>query len=82
MPDYLHLVNEFMWQTDDQRPHYPRIEKFLDYWDKHIDDLRQDTQDEWEFRLRTMILFAFNFIDDVDGVNKDIVYPKNPPKTK
>ena len=54
----------------------------LDYWDKNIDDLRQDTQDEWEFRLRTMILFAFNFIDDVDGVNIDIVYPKNPPKTK
>ncbi|SVC89037.1 uncharacterized protein METZ01_LOCUS341891, partial [marine metagenome] len=30
IPDYLHVVNEFMWQTDDQRPHYPRIEKFLD----------------------------------------------------
>jgi len=26
-----------MWQTEDQVPDYPRIEKFLDYWDKNID---------------------------------------------
>ena len=26
-----------MWQTDDQLPEYPRITKFLDYWDKNID---------------------------------------------
>ena len=37
MPDYLHLVNEFIWQTDDQIPDYPRIGRFLDYWDKNID---------------------------------------------
>ena len=37
MPDHLHLVQEFMWQTEDQRPDYPRIDKFLTYWDKHID---------------------------------------------
>lgn len=37
IPDYLHLVNEFVWQTDDQLPEYPRITKFLDYWDKNID---------------------------------------------
>ncbi len=34
IPDHLHLVNEFFWQTDDQKPDYPRINKFLDYWDK------------------------------------------------
>tara|TARA_Y100000748_G_scaffold281727_1_gene261557 strand:- start:370 stop:618 length:249 start_codon:yes stop_codon:yes gene_type:complete len=37
IPDYLNLVNEFIWQTRDQLPDYPRIERFLDYWDKHID---------------------------------------------
>ncbi len=37
IPDYLHLVNEFIWQTEDQQPDYPRINQFLDYWDKNID---------------------------------------------
>ena len=32
-----HIVNEFMWQTDDQRPDFPRIGRFLNYWDKYID---------------------------------------------
>ena len=26
-----------MWQTEDQLPEFPRIAKFLDYWDKNID---------------------------------------------
>ena len=37
IPDYLHIVNEFVWQTEDQIPEFPRITKFLDYWDKNID---------------------------------------------
>ena len=37
MPDYLNLVNEFIWQTRDQLPDYPRIERFLEYWDQNID---------------------------------------------
>ena len=37
IPDYLHIVNEFVWQTEDQLPDYPRIGRFLNYWDKHID---------------------------------------------
>ena len=37
IPDYLNIVQEFMWQTEDQLPEYPRITKFLDYWDKNID---------------------------------------------
>ena len=37
MPDYLNIINEFIWQTKDQKPDYPRIEQFLDYWDKNID---------------------------------------------
>ena len=37
IPDHLHIVNEFMWQTEDTLPEYPRIKRFLDYWDKNID---------------------------------------------
>ena len=37
IPDHLYLVNEFIWQTEDQQPDYPRINRFLDYWDKNID---------------------------------------------
>ena len=37
IPDHLHILNEFMWQTEDQLPEYPRIKQFLDYWDKNID---------------------------------------------
>ena len=36
IPDYLHIVNEFSWQTEDTRTDYPRIKRFLDYWDKNI----------------------------------------------
>ena len=37
IPDFPHIVNEFMWQTDDQRPNFPRIGRFLNYWDRYID---------------------------------------------
>ena len=37
IPDYMNLVNEFIWQTENQLPEYPRITRFLDYWDKNID---------------------------------------------
>ena len=37
IPDYLNIVQEFILQTEDQIPEYPRITKFLNYWDKNID---------------------------------------------
>ena len=37
MPDHQHILNEFLWQTLDLRPKYPRIHKFLDYWRREID---------------------------------------------
>ena len=36
IPDHIHILNEFSWQTKDRLPEYPRIHEFLDYWDKHI----------------------------------------------
>ena len=37
MPDAKSIVNEFIWQTMDIQPRYPRVERFLDYWRKEID---------------------------------------------
>ena len=37
MPDYQHVLQQFIWQTDDVRPEYPRVHKFLNYWYDNID---------------------------------------------
>ena len=37
MPDYTHILQEFIWQTADMRPEYPRVHKFLNYWHNNID---------------------------------------------
>ena len=37
LPDYENILQQFVWQTLDIKPKYPRIEKFLDYWHNNID---------------------------------------------
>jgi len=37
MPDHPGLLQEFLWQTLDQAPDYPRIQQFLDFWRREID---------------------------------------------
>ena len=37
MPDYHSILQEFIWQTMDIAPKYPRMMKFLEYWDLHIE---------------------------------------------
>ena len=37
MPDHRSLLNEFVWQTLDLTPKYPRVQKFLDYWRREIE---------------------------------------------
>ena len=37
MPDYLSLLQEFIWQTLDKPPQYPRVYKFLHYWELNIE---------------------------------------------
>jgi len=29
MPDHVHLINEFVWQTEDIVPEFPRSVKFI-----------------------------------------------------
>ena len=37
MPNYENILQQFIWQTMDIKPKYPRVYKFLDYWHNNID---------------------------------------------
>ena len=37
MPDYQDILQEFIWQTKDIVPEYPRVHNFLNFWHKEID---------------------------------------------
>lgn len=37
LPDYYSILQEFLWQTIDVPPQYPRIYKFIDYWERNIE---------------------------------------------
>ena len=37
MPDYTHILQEFIWQTADIKPEYPRVHRFLNYWHDNIE---------------------------------------------
>ena len=37
MPDYNNVLQEFIWQTSDIKPEYPRVHRFLNYWHNNID---------------------------------------------
>jgi len=39
MPDYNHILQEFIWQTADVRPEYPRVHRFLNYWHDNIESV-------------------------------------------
>ncbi len=37
MPDYNNILQQFIWQTADVRPEYPRVHRFLNYWHYNIE---------------------------------------------
>jgi uncharacterized protein Usg len=37
MPDHNSLLQEFLWQTEDLVPEFPRIHKFLVHWKNNIE---------------------------------------------
>ena len=37
MPNYENILQQYIWQTMDVKPKYPRVYKFLDYWHNNID---------------------------------------------
>lgn len=44
MPDYPSIVQEFFWQTLDLTPEYPRIHRFLNFWQREIDAVIKEIQ--------------------------------------
>lgn len=44
MPDYRDIIQEFMWQTMDIKPKYPRVNKFLNYWKENIEAVIADVE--------------------------------------
>ena len=44
MPDYQNGLQQFIWQTDDVRPEYPRVHKFLNYWHDNIDAVIEEIE--------------------------------------
>ena len=37
IPDYTHIINEFICQYDDIWPEIPRVHKFLNYWKVNVE---------------------------------------------
>ncbi|TGD45428.1 aspartate-semialdehyde dehydrogenase [Pseudotabrizicola sediminis] len=37
MPDYRNVLNTFVWQDYDLAPDYPRLFKFIEYWQAQIE---------------------------------------------
>ncbi len=37
IPDHPGLLQSFLWQTLDEAPDFPRIQRFLDFWRREID---------------------------------------------
>jgi uncharacterized protein Usg len=37
MPDYVHVLNTFIWQDYDIAPDHPRLFKFIEFWQAEIE---------------------------------------------
>jgi uncharacterized protein Usg len=37
LPDYPKLLQSYLWQEMDVAPDFPRLTKFLDYWERNLD---------------------------------------------
>ena len=54
MPDHDSILQQFVWQTMDVRPKYPRLHRFLNYWHNNIDAVISEVKildsDDSEYR--------------------------------
>lgn len=62
MPDYINILQLFMWQFDDLPPRFPKAHKFLNHWHKNIDAIIKDIYLGHSGRYRQV---EFNPIDDI-----------------
>ncbi len=37
MPDYPAMLQTFVWQHYDLAPHFPELQRFLDFWQRELD---------------------------------------------
>jgi uncharacterized protein Usg len=37
MPDYVHVLNSFIWQEYDLAPDHPRLFDFIEFWQREIE---------------------------------------------
>lgn len=37
MPDYIHVLNTFIWQEYDLAPDHPKLFKFIEFWQSELD---------------------------------------------
>ena len=44
MPDHRSIIQEFIWQTEDVKPKYPRVNKYLNFCSVHIDAVIADIE--------------------------------------
>jgi uncharacterized protein Usg len=63
MPDHPALLQSFLWQTLDEAPDFPRIQKFLLFWRREIDAVIHSVQicslqEIAPGRLRPVTMFA------------------------
>jgi len=60
MPDYRDLIQEFMWQTMDIKPKYPRVNKFLNYWKENIEAVIADIE-----MIETEKISKYKSVEDI-----------------
>jgi len=60
MPDYRDLIQEFMWQTMDIKPKYPRVNKFLNYWKENIEAVIADIE-----MIETEKMSKYKSVEDI-----------------
>lgn len=37
MPDYLDVLQSYIWQEYDMAPKFPELRRFLDFWERNLD---------------------------------------------
>jgi len=37
MPDYLDVLQSYIWQEYDRAPEFPELHHFLDFWERNLD---------------------------------------------
>ena len=54
LPEYTNILQEFVWQTEDIVPEYPRVHQFLNYWKENINAVISEVivvdSDKYEYR--------------------------------